>query len=899
MKIALDFMGTAAVSMRSALKYRRNWNKESPTVKLLRTLMPKGSKGFRVYSPIGAGAHVNHNVPRVPVAVRLAVQRAGFRITDYLAKKCVKRSDKEQKNVFNIGKVISKDPVAKAAFDNDPQLQNSSTSEFTLVVSCHPYDIIGMSTGRDWDNTSCMRLKDDRKGYSDGFNSHYLNHDISEGTLVAYAIRSNDQNITAPLGRCLLKPFLRTDDDGKKLIMYRRETKIYGNPVPGMPEALSVFLRRLNAGVPTGTYYMNSLLYNDGVADVHEHDEEKESSNKIDWLHANEYEIFRDRPQMFPAYVEWMVKNIKAGEAPASSAETMIVTFAENVPARYVKQAARMIDDRDLLIAFADHMVLSSSGSDAKTYSKFCASKTFRKRLAAVADEAYMPESYAVMSHLSAKYAHKFFEEEKSRGALDDHRDLVNLAMNTIYGYNSLTKTDIESLPMLHSLVYNFANYVRAASVYGMAEYQENAHKYLSILAEPQPLPIEAYVSLLDYLKDDKANAPILFAMLMEAIKNGKANEVDLCLTIGFDTKLMASCLYERRMRRALLNQRKNLSAKGAEMLADGIAQVYTDSDEDENHNATSAARELTAYIQKNTFDAVTAENARTLQYSAPELIPYLFASGVQIDRENVITVLGNQMFAKAVRNMPRNESNKNILKIADTFVGIISPNTDFHRRRKDRPEPSDEFPAVVDPEVLAVVRKSLNDLPAYTYDLDKYPQLYSAQFYKEERPNLYTLYTSGKLQSVLKHMESEEVVNLMRAIASDLSGLSPVLAALRNDDRMLADSYAMTQLMGLMRSASKSESIDESAKTVQAVVTAVQNLEAMVYDVFPPVGAHIDQWRKVVPALADSEYPFADIAVKDMLEGVKMLKRQTRIFEMLDPELAQYYPDDWPKVTA
>ncbi|MND86867.1 hypothetical protein D3C80_788470 [compost metagenome] len=387
--------------------------------------------------------------------------------------------------------------------------------------------------------------------------------------------------------------------------------------------------------------------------------------------------------------------------------------------------------------------------------------------------------------------------------------------------------------------------------------------------------------------------------MLMEAIKNDKANQIDLCLTSGFDKKLMATCLYERRMRRALLNQRKNLSAKGAEMLADGVAQVYTESDEEDNHNATSAARELTAYIQKNTFDAVTVENARALQYSEPELVPYMFVSGVQLDRENVRAVLNNQMFARAVRNMPRNESNKNIQKIADTFVGIISPNTDFQRMRKARPEPSDEHPAVVDPEVLELIRKTLNDLPAYTYDLDKYPQLYSAQFYKEERPNLYNLYTSGKLKTVLEHMDSEESVALMRAIASDLSGLSPVLAAVRNDDRMLADSYAMTQLMGLMRSAGKSEDIAESARTVQAVVNAVQNFEAMVHDVFPPVGAHIDQWRKVVPALADSEYPFADIAVKDMLEGVKMLKRQTRIFEMLDPELAQYYPDDWPKVTA
>src|SRR5690606_39759878 len=64
------------------------------------------------------------------------------------------------KNEFNIGKVVAKNPIAKAAFDNDPQLQNSKDSKINVVISCHPYDIIGMSTGRDWDRQSCMRLDD-------------------------------------------------------------------------------------------------------------------------------------------------------------------------------------------------------------------------------------------------------------------------------------------------------------------------------------------------------------------------------------------------------------------------------------------------------------------------------------------------------------------------------------------------------------------------------------------------------------------------------------------------------------------------------------------------------------------------------------------------------------------
>src|SRR5690606_26640424 len=95
----------------------------------------------------------------VPPAVRYALKKAGFVVTDYLAKKCVKIADIEQKNEFNIGKVIAKDQHAKAAFDNDPQLQNSNSLETLVVLSCHPYDIIGMSTGRSWDKTSCIDRK--------------------------------------------------------------------------------------------------------------------------------------------------------------------------------------------------------------------------------------------------------------------------------------------------------------------------------------------------------------------------------------------------------------------------------------------------------------------------------------------------------------------------------------------------------------------------------------------------------------------------------------------------------------------------------------------------------------------------------------------------------------------
>lgn len=374
MLIDLAFLGTAAVSMRSALKYRRNWDKNGPTVQLLRKFMPRGSKGFRVYMPIGH-AHAIGTI-NIPLPVRLAVRKAGFRITDYLAKKCVKLNDKDQKNVFNIGKVISKDPVAKAAFDNDPQLQNSSTAEFTLVVSCHPYDIIGMSTGRDWDETSCMRMKDYRDKRSDGSNIRYLEHDVAEGTLVAYAIRSDDLNIEKPLGRCLLKPFLRDDDSGT--IFYRRETDVYGNPVPGMSETVSRFLRKLNAGVPAGIYKRNEKLYDDGVGDRAEN-EGSSDDNSVDWSMVDDQQKLRERPELFVDFTNYLMNRNKEGITDTNVVINILIDHAKTLNARYVKPAARALSEPKFAAAFYEHAASTFADGESDAIAKFMQSRELRR----------------------------------------------------------------------------------------------------------------------------------------------------------------------------------------------------------------------------------------------------------------------------------------------------------------------------------------------------------------------------------------------------------------------------------------------------------------------------------------------------------------------------------------
>jgi len=95
-----------------------------------------------------------------------------------------------------------------------------TNKEYVIIISRHPYDIIGMSTGRGW--TSCMNV-------DVGEYTNYVGTSISGGVLIAYLcystdvtrlkdsegiIHSNDKiNIQNPIGRVLIKPYIKDGED--------------------------------------------------------------------------------------------------------------------------------------------------------------------------------------------------------------------------------------------------------------------------------------------------------------------------------------------------------------------------------------------------------------------------------------------------------------------------------------------------------------------------------------------------------------------------------------------------------------------------------------------------------------------------------------------------------------
>lgn len=254
-------LATAAVHLGTALKYRRNWNKDNPGVQIIESFNKgkgkKASQRYRLYVPIKSAPH--H--AKIPNDIAHAVNAAGYEISDYVAGLATQR---DGKRVMKIGKLLKNESM-RNRFANDPARQ-AHKDEYTCVISCHPYDVIGMSTGRLWDQMSCMRLGAGKitgksNDGTDGDYAEVLTHDIAKGTLVAYAVKNDDPDIKNPDGRVLLKPFQNAET---KDIVYRSATKIYGNTSPGFRETIAKFLRQVNGNVAAGKYSLMRDLYADG-----------------------------------------------------------------------------------------------------------------------------------------------------------------------------------------------------------------------------------------------------------------------------------------------------------------------------------------------------------------------------------------------------------------------------------------------------------------------------------------------------------------------------------------------------------------------------------------------------------------------------------------------------------
>jgi hypothetical protein len=148
-----------------------------------------GASAYRIYLPLVGDIEEI----QIPKDIMKAVTDSGCEIADYVNGVATDSHGRKRR----IGSVIE-DPILRQRFANDPQ-RAASKEPMQVVISRHPYDIAGMSTGRGW--TSCMNK--DRGDYA-----HFIMDDVQQGTLIAYLVSTKDPDIKSPSARILLKPYI-------------------------------------------------------------------------------------------------------------------------------------------------------------------------------------------------------------------------------------------------------------------------------------------------------------------------------------------------------------------------------------------------------------------------------------------------------------------------------------------------------------------------------------------------------------------------------------------------------------------------------------------------------------------------------------------------------------------
>ena len=171
-------------------------------------------------------------------------------VDNYLAGTAIQR---DGKRTTRIGKLLSKDKDILRAFESDPKRKGNKVAqgELVVVISRHPYDVIGMSFDRGW--TSCMNLKD-------GSNKKYLKDAIKAGVLVSYLVKATDANINNPIARILLVPYHR-EAGGTVLV----PDGSYGDAPASFRKIVSTFCKWANSGSPIGHYAVDKNVYLDDL----------------------------------------------------------------------------------------------------------------------------------------------------------------------------------------------------------------------------------------------------------------------------------------------------------------------------------------------------------------------------------------------------------------------------------------------------------------------------------------------------------------------------------------------------------------------------------------------------------------------------------------------------------
>lgn len=198
----------------------------------------------RIYIPLSAATLKPHKI-EAPESIHSYLNSLNMTLDDYYAGTAIMP---DGKRTIRLGKVLSKKPELLKVFENDPKRKAANMVKGWVVISRHPYDIMGMSFDRGWN--SCMNLEE-------GSNRSYLAKDIKAGTIVAYVVKDTDKNINNPTARIAIKPYVNKTNS----ILIPSE--VYGTAGDEFTNIVNRFCHFANSHAPSGLYTLAKGLYND------------------------------------------------------------------------------------------------------------------------------------------------------------------------------------------------------------------------------------------------------------------------------------------------------------------------------------------------------------------------------------------------------------------------------------------------------------------------------------------------------------------------------------------------------------------------------------------------------------------------------------------------------------
>ena len=189
----------------------------------------------------------------------------------------------DSKNETTIGKILTrlKNDKLNIEFQSDEKRKAlANEDDLLIVISRHPYDIAGSDTDRNW--TNCMTIGTDNsnrltklmydyentksedtlskinKYKQNGANVKYLIHEVKEGSLISYLIKSNDKNINNPLAVLNIKPY-----SNEKQNILATSKNMYGTKRPEFKNIVDNILDEYFNKNVVGKFYINKKVYND------------------------------------------------------------------------------------------------------------------------------------------------------------------------------------------------------------------------------------------------------------------------------------------------------------------------------------------------------------------------------------------------------------------------------------------------------------------------------------------------------------------------------------------------------------------------------------------------------------------------------------------------------------